>query len=168
LRDRSPVPIFPTMCGRYLLHADRRLIERAFGIRWEEWSETPRQIPLRFNIAPTQDVPIVRNRAGRDLTIIRRAEGSAARELVSVRWGLIPAWAKEPSIGNRMINARAEGVSDKPAFRAAFRSRRCIVPPSGFYEWQRQGRGPKQPYLIQRNDGEPLGVRGAKGRARLT
>jgi len=149
------------MCGRYLLRADRQIIERAFGIRWtDEWSETPRQIPLRFNIAPSQSVAIVRNRPGRELTIIRRADGSAERELVSVRWGLIPAWAKDPSIGNRMINARAEGVSDKPSFRAAFRSRRCIVPASGFYEWQRQGRGPKQPYLIQRKDGEPIGFAG--------
>src|SRR3954451_19492613 len=149
------------MCGRYLLHADRQLIERAFGIRWtDEWPETPRDLPLRFNIAPSQSVAIVRNRPGRELTIIRRTDGSAGRELVSVRWGLIPAWAKDRSIGNRMINARAEGVSDKPSFRAAFRSRRCIVPASGFYEWQRQGRGPKQPYLIQRKDGAPLGFAG--------
>ena len=77
-----------------------------------------------------------------------------------MRWGLIPAWAKEPSIGNKMINARAESVAEKPAFRAAFRSRRCIVPASGFYEWQRQGRGPKQPYLIRRKDGEPIGFAG--------
>jgi putative SOS response-associated peptidase YedK len=63
------------------------------------------------------------------------------RELATVRWGLIPAWAKDPAIGNRMINARAEGITDK----SAFRSRRCIVPESGFYEWRRQGRGPKQP-----------------------
>jgi putative SOS response-associated peptidase YedK len=130
------------MCGRYLLRADTRLLERAFGIT--EFSETPRDL-ARFNIAPSQSVAIVRNRPGRELTIIRRADGSAERELVSVRWGLIPAWAKDPSIGNRMINARAEGVSDKPSFRAAFRSRRCIVPASGFYEWQRQGRGPSSP-----------------------
>jgi putative SOS response-associated peptidase YedK len=73
--------------------------------------------------------------------------------------GLIPAWAKDPAIGNRMINARAEGVTEKPAFRSAFRSRRCIVPASGFYEW-RQGRGPKQPYLIRRKDGQPIGFAG--------
>ena len=134
------------------------LARAAFGIT--EFSETPRDLALRFNIAPTQSVAIVRNRPGRELTIIRRADGSAERELASVRWGLIPAWAKDPAIGNKMINARAEGVSDKPSFRAAFRSRRCIVPASGFYEWQRQGRGPKQPYLIQRKDGEPLGFAG--------
>ena len=145
------------MCGRYLLRADTRLLERAFGIT--EFSETPRDL-ARFNIAPSQSVAIVRNRPGRELTIIRRDDGSAERELASVRWGLIPAWAKDPAIGNRMVNARAEGVSDKPSFRAAFRSRRCIVPASGFYEWQRQGRGPKQPHLIRRKDGEPLGLAG--------
>jgi putative SOS response-associated peptidase YedK len=87
------------------------------------------------NIAPTQIVPIVRNRPGRE-KIVRQGEGRG-RELATVRWGLIPAWAKDPAIGNRMINARAEGVADKPAFRSAFRARRCIVPASGFYEWVR-------------------------------
>ena len=85
---------------------------------------------------PTQRVPIVRNRPGRELKIVRQGEGGE-RELVTVRWGLIPAWAKDPAIGNRMINARAEGVTEKPAFRSAFRTRRCIVPASGFYEWVR-------------------------------
>ena len=127
------------MCGRYLLHADPKLIERAFGA---EFSQIPRELVPRWNIAPTQHVPIVRNQPGRELTIVRQGEGRG-RELVTVRWGLIPAWAKDPAIGNRMINARAEGVADKPAFRSAFRVRRCIVPASGFYEWHRQGRGPQ-------------------------
>ena len=143
------------MCGRYLLRADPRRLTRAF-----ELSETPRDLPPRFNIAPTQPVPIVRNRPGRELTIMRRAESTAGRELVTVRWGLVPAWAKEPSIGNRMINARAEGIAEKPAFRAAFRARRCVVPASGFYAWQRRGKGPKRPYLIRRKDGEPIGFAG--------
>jgi putative SOS response-associated peptidase YedK len=146
------------MCGRYMLRADPALLRRAFGI--DEISQTPRDLVPRFNIAPTQPVPIVRNRADRELKVIRRAEGGATRELATVRWGLIPAWAKDPSIGNRTINARAEGLADKPAFRAAFRSRRCIVPASGFYEWKRQGRGPKRPYLIRRRDGEPIGFAG--------
>jgi putative SOS response-associated peptidase YedK len=144
------------MCGRYLLHADPKLIERAFGA---EFSQIPRELVPRWNIAPTQIVPIVRNQPGRELKIVRQGEGGE-RELVTVRWGLIPAWAKDPAIGNRMINARAEGVADKPAFRSAFRSRRCIVPASGFFEWQRQGRGPKQPYLIRRRDGLPIGFAG--------
>ncbi len=133
------------MCGRYLLHADPKLIERAFGA---EFSQIPRELVPRWNIVPTQRVPIVRQGEGR------------GRELATVRWGLIPAWAKDPAIGNRMINARAEGITDKPAFRSAFRARRCIVPASGFYEWQRQGRGPKQPYLIRRRDGLPIGFAG--------
>jgi putative SOS response-associated peptidase YedK len=117
----------------------------------------------RWNIAPTQIIPIVRSRPGRELRIVRQGEGGE-RELVPVRWGLIPAWAKDPAIGNRMINARAEDVVDKPASRSAFRTCRYIVPASGFYEWQRQGRGPRQSYLIQGRDGEPMALR-AYGRA---
>jgi putative SOS response-associated peptidase YedK len=134
-----------------MLRADPALLKRAFGIG--EVSQTPRDLVPRFNIAPTQSVPIVR-----ELKVVR--SGVAGRELATVRWGLIPAWAKDPSIGNRTINARAEGVAEKPAFRAAFRSRRCVVPASGFYEWKREGRGPKRPYLIRRRDGEPIGFAG--------
>jgi putative SOS response-associated peptidase YedK len=105
-------------------------------------------------------VPIVRNPPGRNLTIIRQGDIKGGRELVTAKWGLIPAWAKDPSIGNRMINARAETVAEKPAFRDAFGARRCIVPASGFYEWQRRGSGPKQPYLIRRKDGVPIGFAG--------
>jgi putative SOS response-associated peptidase YedK len=142
------------MCGRYLLPAGPRLNERAFEA---EFSQIPLELVPRWNITPTQIVPIVGNRPGRELKIVCQSEGRG-RELVTVRWGLIPAWAKDPAIGNRMINAGAEGVADKPAFRSAFRTRHCIVPASG--EWQRQGRGPKQPYLIRRRDGEPIGFAG--------
>jgi putative SOS response-associated peptidase YedK len=146
------------MCGRYLLHAPPELLERAFGV---EFSQTARDLGgPRFNIAPTQRVPIVRNRSGRDLTILRQGAATGERELVPAKWGLIPAWAKDPAIGNRMINARAEGVADKPAFRAAFKARRCIVPATGFYEWQRRATGGKQPFLIRRRDGVPLGLAG--------
>lgn len=144
------------MCGRYLLHADPALLERAFG--FAEFSELPQQLCRRFNIGPTQTVPIVRDLPGRSLQIVRK--GGGGRELALARWGLIPAWAKEASIGNRMINARAETVAEKPAFRAAFRARRCIIPASGFYEWRRRGSGPKQPYLIRRKDGAPMGFAG--------
>jgi putative SOS response-associated peptidase YedK len=132
------------MCGRYLLDADVRRLERGFG----EFSQKPRDLPLRFNIAPTQPVPIV------------RLDGRGRRELAVVRWGLIPGWARDAAIGGRLINARAEGVADKPSFRAAFRSRRCVVPASGFYEWQRRARGPKRPFVIRRRDGEPIGFAG--------
>jgi putative SOS response-associated peptidase YedK len=133
------------MCGRYLLDADVRRLERSFG---PELSQKPRDLPLRFNIAPTQPVPIVRR------------DGAGGRELVTVRRGLIPAWAEEASIGGRLINARAEGIADKPSFRAAFRGRRCVVPASGFYEWQRWATGPKRPHLIRRRDWEPIGSAG--------
>jgi putative SOS response-associated peptidase YedK len=79
---------------------------------------------------------------------------------VIARWGLIPSWARDASIGNRLINARAETLSEKPAFRSAFRARRCLVPASGFYEWRRRGGGPKQPFLIRRKDRQPLGLAG--------
>src|SRR5690242_3037995 len=92
------------MCGRYLLHADPHLLARTF--RLDELSQTPRDLVPRFNVAPTQTVPIVRDRPGHDLRVIRRGGGGAGRELATVRWGLIPAWAKDPAIGNRTINAR--------------------------------------------------------------
>jgi putative SOS response-associated peptidase YedK len=77
--------------------------------------------------------------------ILRRADGAAERELVTARWGLVPAWARDPAIGSKTINARAETVAEKPAFRAAFRSRRCVVPASGFYERRRHAMGLKLP-----------------------
>ena len=90
----------------------------------------------RYNIAPTQDV-----------TVIRR-DTDGARELVMMRWGLVPSWAKE--IGNKapLINARGETVAEKPAFRSAFAKRRCLIPADGFYEWKASGTGTKQPYRI--------------------
>jgi putative SOS response-associated peptidase YedK len=152
------------MCGRYLLRLNPDLFAEEFGL---EFSQLPRDLAgglfgPRYNVAPTQPVPNVRHRAttGRTLTIVRRTDGTAERELATARWGLIPAWARDPAIGSRMINARAETAAEKPAFRAAFRSRRCVVPASGFYEWERQGRGPKQPCLIQRRDGRPMGFAG--------
>ncbi len=101
----------------------------------------------RYNVAPTQEAPVLRlDKAGR-------------REIAMLRWGLIPSWAKDPAIGNRMINARAEGIAEKPSFRAALRQRRCLVPASGFYEWQRAG-SRKQPYCIGRADGKPFSMAG--------
>src|SRR4029450_13455453 len=115
-------PTIRPMCGRYLLYTPPDDLRRSFS-----FTRIQPNLEPRFNIAPTQNVTIVRrNRAGRELTIIRQAEEGAERELVAAAWRLIPAWAKEPSIGNKMINARAETVSERPAFRAAFRSRRCI------------------------------------------
>jgi putative SOS response-associated peptidase YedK len=122
------------MCGRYSQTSPAYVLARVFCV--------PAGPPLspRYNVAPTQTVPIVRQ--------------SADRELAMVRWGLIPPWADDPSVGGRLINARAETVAEKPAFRAAFRKRRCLVPATGFYEWQKLGKH-KQPYHLRRRDGEP-------------
>ena len=131
------------MCGRFLLHTPVDTLQRAFG-----FAERPNLRP-RYNIAPTQTVPIVRQKDG------------GGRELALVRWGLIPSWAKEAGIGGRLINARAETVAEKPAFRGAFRKRRALVPADGFYEWRkREGDRPKQPLLVRRRDGQPFAFAG--------
>jgi len=104
----------------------------------------------RFNIAPTQPVAVVRCSPG---------ESNPDRELVWLRWGLIPSWAKDPAIGSRMINARAETAAQKPAYRAAFRRRRCLVVADGFYEWERTGR-PRQPHFIRMQDDQPFAFAG--------
>ena len=109
--------------------------------------EQPNLAP-RTNIAPTQAAAAVR--LGED----------GGRHFVWLKWGLIPSWAKEAAIGSRMINARAETVAEKPAFRSAFRRRRCLLVADGFYEWQKQPEGPKQPYRITLQDGGPFGFAG--------
>jgi putative SOS response-associated peptidase YedK len=132
------------MCGRFTLRASPRVIAGQFDL-----FETP-EFTARYNIAPSQAVAAVRTR-GEALP--------PGRELVFLRWGLIPAWADDPSIGNRLINARAETVAQKPTFRHAFARRRCLIVADGFYEWQGRGRG-KQPYLIQLRDGGPFAFAG--------
>ncbi len=117
------------MCSRYFLDADGNVIAYTFRVAPND------RIVRRYNIAPTQDAPVV------------RMNGAGAREAAMLRWGLVPAWAKEIGVGNRMINARAEGIEAKPAFREAMKSRRCLVPASGFYEWK-GAPGRKQPYAI--------------------
>ena len=118
------------MCGRFTLRSSPQAVAEAFAL-----PEAPDLFP-RFNIAPGQPVAVVRQEP--------RAEG---RELALLRWGLIPAWADDPSIGNRLANARSETAAIKPSFRRAFRSRRCLVVADGFYEWQKTN-GRKQPYFI--------------------
>ncbi len=127
------------MCGRFTLRTPAAAIVDHFAVEGEVPSLTP-----RYNIAPTQAVAVVR----------MEGEGtSPRRELAMLQWGLVPHWAKEPSIGNRMINARAETVAEKPAYRAALRRRRCLVPADGFYEWRKTD-GRKQPYFIRFKDNE--------------
>ncbi len=108
----------------------------------------PPPLKPRYNIAPTQPAPVVRIRPG-----------GTSREFDHLHWGLIPGWAKDPSIGNRMINARSETVTAKPAFRNAFRNRRCLVVADGFYEWKKTGTR-KQPYVIRMCDGSPFAFAG--------
>jgi putative SOS response-associated peptidase YedK len=130
------------MCGRFTLAARGEAIRDLFQL-----VEVP-DLPPRYNIAPTQLVPIVRARPD-----------SPGRELVSLRWGLIPGWAPEVGSGPGFLNARSESAAGKPAFRSAFRQRRCLVPADGFYEWQKLG-ARKQPYYIRLASGQPFAFAG--------
>lgn len=129
------------MCGRYELHAHPAAIALAFGLA------APPSLEPRYNIAPMQLVPVV------------RLDAHGERELVHVRWGLVPRWAKDPSIGARMINARGETLADKPAFRTSYRRHRVLVPASGFYEWMTRPSG-KQPMHVAMADGAPFAFAG--------
>lgn len=130
------------MCGRFTLTDPDADLAEQFNL-----PDVPDLQP-RYNIAPTQPVAAV-----------RVAAESAARELALLRWGLIPFWANDPGIGARMINARSETAAEKPAFRAAFRRRRCLVLADGFYEWQKENGG-KQPFYIRLRDGQPFAFAG--------
>lgn len=125
------------MCGRYSLTTTVEEMRRLLGII----GPLP-NLPPRYNIAPTQSVPVV------------RLDGSGARSLAQLRWGLVPSWAKDLEIGAKLINARGETIADKPSFRDAFKKRRCLVPADGFYEWQ-QRPGGKLPYRIGLEGGAP-------------
>src|SRR5882724_4838919 len=126
------------MCGRYAL-TRTELLEEFF-----EFSFSGHQIiPPRFNVAPTTQIPVI------------RLGGDGERELIQLRWGLVPFWSKPWDKLALMINARAETLSSKPAFRDAFKSRRCIVPASGYYEWHTRPGGLKQPFYITRRDRQP-------------
>ncbi|MCI0667702.1 MAG: SOS response-associated peptidase [Methylococcaceae bacterium] len=135
------------MCGRYNIIPDADAWVAAFDLPEDAGTVVSEMIP-NYNVAPTRDVPIIRTHAETGL-----------RELVLVHWGLIPFWTKDRKIGYRMINARAETVAEKPAFRAAFKKRRCLVPANGFYEWKKGASG-KQPYLIRMADAGPFAFAG--------
>ena len=129
------------MCGRFTQTFSWREIHDLLILEGP-----PLDLPRRYNVAPGQNIAAVR----------LEPDG---RRLAMLRWGLIPGWAGDPAIGNRLINARAETAASKPSFRAAFRSRRCLIPTTGFYEWQRAG-AVRQPYLIGRGDGRLLAFAG--------
>lgn len=127
------------MCGRFTLRTAPEVVAEQFAL-----CDVPRFAP-RFNIAPTQPALVVR------MDQNRRCD--------AMRWGLIPSWARDASIGARLINARSETAAEKPAFRAALRRRRCLVPADGFYEWRREGRS-RRPYFIHRRDDRPFALAG--------
>jgi putative SOS response-associated peptidase YedK len=139
------------MCGRYASARSRIELLEEFVVERDRTDE-----PLRadYNVAPTKPVYAVLTRAPRPDKETGET-GKAERELRVVRWGLVPSWAKDPSIGSRLINARAETVAEKPSFRAAFARRRCLLPADGYYEWQAPPAGTtgkKQPYFICKPD----------------
>jgi putative SOS response-associated peptidase YedK len=129
------------MCGRYTLRSDPRQVALAFELA------EPMELAPRYNIAPSQEVAAVR--LGSD----------GRRRLDMLRWGLVPSWADDPSIGNKLINARGETVATKPAFRRACRDQRCLIVADGFYEWQTGPEG-KQPYLLALASGAAFAMAG--------
>src|SRR6266852_156129 len=128
------------MCGRYAITTAPEAIRALFG-----YDERP-NFPARYNVAPTQPIPIV-----------RLVEGK--RQFALVRWGLIPSWVKDSKGFSLLINARGESVNEKPAFRNAMRRRRCLFPADGFYEWKDEG-GRKRPFCVRPKNGEPLAFAG--------
>ena len=130
------------MCGRYTLKSGGDAITTLFGLAEEL------EIEPRYNIAPTQQIPVVLEDASND-----------GRALEMMHWGLIPSWSKDPSIGARMINARAETVAEKPSYRSAFKRRKCLIVADGFYEWKKTADG-KQPYYLRLEGGDPFGFAG--------
>jgi len=145
------------MCGRFVSARKRLELLEEFGVERDRVASAPDPEPdPDYNVAPTKRVYAVLERPARD-------DEPQARELRVVRWGLVPFWAKEPSSGGKLINARAETVAVKPAFRRAFAKRRCILPADGYYEWQAEtveGKQRKQPYFIYRTDSGPLAMAG--------
>ena len=128
------------MCGRYAITSAPEAIRRLFG-----YVEQP-NFPPRYNVAPTQPIPIVRLVDGK-------------RRFALVRWGLLPSWVRDPKAFALLINARGESVNDKPAFRSAMKYRRCLIPADGFYDWQRQGKGGR-PFYVSRKGGGPFAFAG--------
>jgi putative SOS response-associated peptidase YedK len=157
------------MCGRFVIAASPQLLADRFAVDEVQFDEHAPD----FNVTPRAMVPIVRDRPARD-------DRPEQRVLSLVRWGLVPSWAEDPSIGDRLINARSETVATTRSYTTAFRKRRCIVPADAFYEWTSRTRessaprrdtpprpggargkqAPRQPYLVHRRDGEPMALAG--------
>ena len=129
------------MCGRFAFYSPRESVQEYFGV------EVPFAFEPRYNVAPSQEVMVIRQQA------------NAQPETEMLKWGLVPFWAKDSEIGSRMINARAETVAEKPAFRQAFKQRRCVILADGFYEWRTE-EGRKTPYFISFKVDHPFGMAG--------
>ncbi len=148
------------MCGRYATTQTPASLNDAFGARL---ADSFVDLEPDYNVAPTKQAPIVIARPSEEETSDR-----GNRELLTAKWGLVPSWAKDPSIGNRMINARSETVAEKPAFKKAFGKRRAIIPADGYYEWYKtegdpdapKSKTPKQPFYITPKDGSVLAMAG--------
>jgi putative SOS response-associated peptidase YedK len=134
------------MCGRYVLTTPGEVLAQIFATEPPP-EEILEAIVPRYNIAPTQKVPIVRQAA------------TGERELALAQWGLVPHWAKDSAIGNKLINARAETAAEKPSFRDAMKRRRCLIPADAFYEWKELGKG-KQPFLLRLRGGPTFAFAG--------
>lgn len=131
------------MCGRYKLATPAEVLRDVFG-----FVERP-NLPARYNVAPTQDAPVVR----------QRRQPAGERTVQNLRWGLIPSWAKDAKLGASLMNARAESLASRPAFAKALRQRRCAVLADGFYDWSGEG-ADRQPYLVTRRDNAPFAFAG--------
>ena len=131
------------MCGRFYLDVKKKKLAEHFHIT--DIADIP-DLPPRFNIAPSQEIAVVR-------------QSEKGREVTMMRWGLLPSWSEDSKAKFSMINGRAETVAEKPAYRAAFKKRRCLIPASGFYEWKPSATG-KQPYVIRRKDDGMLALAG--------
>ncbi len=138
----GPEITYIPMCGRYVITSPADAVRALFG-----YDERP-NFPPRYNVAPTQPIPIVRLVDGK-------------RSFALVRWGFLPAWVKDPKSFSLLVNARGESVLDKPSFRNAMRRRRCLIPAAGFYEWRAApGGAPKRPYFVRPKSGGPMAFAG--------
>jgi putative SOS response-associated peptidase YedK len=130
------------MCGRFSLVVPERFFSKVFVFQ-----DVPEMLP-DYNVPP-----------GVDIWAVRNSSATEEKEIARLRWGLVPPWAKDPKIGNKMINARSETVAEKPAFRSSFKKRRCLIPADGFYEWKRDGTS-RTPYYIHLKDQRPFAMAG--------
>lgn len=161
------------MCGRYAASADKAQLVEVFGVdevvidrvSGAQRGQGERWLAPRYNIAPTDTVPVVLSRASSDAAAADGADGAEAavtRRLAGLQWGLVPSWAKDAKGGARLINARLETVAEKPSFRSALARRRCLLPADGYYEWYQttqldaRSRPIKQPFYIHPIDGVPV------------